>query len=196
MTSRRPAQATFGMMLGGYAAAYGRLVDGVKEQDGQLMYRAAFEALNWAVALDDAIAQWWRPEGQRLGFEWRERVRGAELMAGVRFARNRVHHQWADALALSAGRQYPKRYPMRYQEIVWRPAADLPPPPESRLDKHGTEIYTSELAGRPAEIALHIIGEAFDDIWRFLELPGSLGIPGAGFSPRSFRYPPGTAISD
>jgi hypothetical protein len=56
------------------------------------------------------------------------RKRGRELVntvQGVRFARNRVHHQWADALQITSGRAYPRTYPKAYFEWRWR--ATLPP---------------------------------------------------------------------
>jgi hypothetical protein len=58
-------------------------------------YNGIFEALNWAVALDDRVGRHWVPDGGTLGWRWRERVgQGAEIM-GVRFARSSVH-QWSD----------------------------------------------------------------------------------------------------
>jgi hypothetical protein len=45
----------------------------------------------------------WKPDGQLLGWKWRERVgHGAEIMGGVRFVRNSVHHQWQTRSVLTA----------------------------------------------------------------------------------------------
>jgi hypothetical protein len=45
----------------------------------------------------------WKPDGQLLGWKWRERVgHGAEIMGGVRFVRNSVHHQWQTRSELTA----------------------------------------------------------------------------------------------
>jgi hypothetical protein len=55
---------------------------------------ALFETLNWAVALDERVGTHWLPDGKPLGWKWRQRLgHGAEIMGGVRFARNSVHHQ-------------------------------------------------------------------------------------------------------
>jgi hypothetical protein len=102
---------TFGMLLRGYAQAFERFSLATRERDEVTTFVPLFEALNWAVALDDRCAQHWAPEGEPLGFAWRDRVTGAEVMRGVRWARNGVHHQWSDALVVEEGRQYPKRYP-------------------------------------------------------------------------------------
>src|SRR5450755_3053386 len=69
------------------------------EFDPIAAYNALFEALNWAVAMDDRVGKHWAPDGKPLDWAWRERLgRGVEVMGGVRYARNRVHHQWSDAM--------------------------------------------------------------------------------------------------
>jgi hypothetical protein len=114
-------------MFTGYSRAVERFEAAAKKRDPQETFIPVFEALNWAVALDDRVRVHWVPEGEPLGWAWRERVSGAELMGGVRWARNRAHHQWSDALALDeAGRRYPRDYPVVYFEWLWRPANDLP----------------------------------------------------------------------
>lgn len=63
-----------------------------------------FEALNWAVALDQRTAAHFVPDGKPAGYAWPSRIGyGAEIMPGVRFVRNSVHHQWSDALQLRGG---------------------------------------------------------------------------------------------
>jgi hypothetical protein len=86
--------ATFETMLIGYTDAAARFDEAAKKKrDPHATFIAAFEALNWAVALDDRVRRQWKPDGQLLGWNWRERVgHGAEIMGGVRFVRNGVHH--------------------------------------------------------------------------------------------------------
>src|SRR3954452_23538848 len=95
---KRAAVASLNMLLAGYAHALHRLEQAVGAKDKAASFRAAFETLNWATSIDDRIRGEWAPEGEVLNWKWRGRVPGADLMAGVRFARNRVHHHWADAL--------------------------------------------------------------------------------------------------
>lgn len=99
---------TFTAMFEGYAAATRRFYNAAELRDATEAFIPLFEALNWAVALDDRAAKHWTPEGKPLGFAWRERVRDAETMQGVRFVRNSVHHQWSDALELD---ETPRAYP-------------------------------------------------------------------------------------
>jgi hypothetical protein len=78
------------------------------------VFFALFETLNWCVSLDDYAREWWAPDGVALGWAWRERAGGVELVGllnAVRYARNLVHHQWADALALEDGVRIPYTEP-------------------------------------------------------------------------------------
>src|SRR5665811_2098217 len=94
---------TFHILLEGYENAVSRFSDASKSRDPGRVFAPLFEALNWAVALDDQARKHWAPEGIALGWAWRSRVEGGEFVSAVRCARNRVHHQWADALTLSEG---------------------------------------------------------------------------------------------
>lgn len=143
----------------GFESAGARFRDAITGHDPVVAYVPLFEALNWAVALDDRIKDIWAPDGKPLGWAWRVRAEGgAELLAGLRYARNSVHHHWADALRLDRdGRAYPKRYPVRYFEWLWRDVADIPAPSQP----HGRDVYKSDLAGRPAEVTLTTLGDVF-----------------------------------
>lgn len=112
---------TFRLLYSGYVAACERFTNASKQRDTAAAFHPLFEALNWAVALDDRIRKHWAPEGKPLDWEWRKRVRGAELMPGLRWARNRVQHQWSDALVTSEGFQFPMMFPLVFYEWVWRP---------------------------------------------------------------------------
>lgn len=171
------SKATFGMLLAGYSQAYRRFGAARHEQEDMSAYWALFECLNWAVAIDDAVAAWWAPEGTVLGYDWRDRIAAAEAMAGVRYARNRVHHQWADALREVHDRTYPKTYPARYFDFVWRERNELPPPPSSKPDERGAEIYDRLLAGESVDATLRTLHDVFEQLWRFLEFPGTVTDP-------------------
>lgn len=151
----------------GYTTAYERFARALEGQDPVAAYIPLFEALNWAVSLDDRIKEIWVPEGNKLGWKWRAKAgHGAEILAGVRYARNSVHHHWADALRLedAAGRSYPKRYPDRYFQWLWRNTADIPAP-----RPNGRQVYEQELAGRPAEESLATLANAFGFVTTLLE---------------------------
>jgi hypothetical protein len=162
MMGETPAsnQVTFSMLLAGYKAAYGRYHDASKGGDATATFVSIFEALNWATSIDERIGRAWRPRGTALGFGWRNEVSEGRLMRGLRFARNSTHHDWADALVITTGRQYPKTYPVVYFEWSWRPASELP----AAKDTRGQAEYSELMAGRTARAALIGLSELFDKL--------------------------------
>ena len=98
-----------------------------------------FEALNWIAMIDD-----------RLG----ESDDDSPALKGIRFARNVVHHQWADALQFEPGAELgvlmlcvsPLGMPSRW---VWRREADLP---RSRTGRDGREEFIHHLEGHDADV--------------------------------------------
>jgi len=161
----------------GFAQAYGRFQSAQTGREPTPAFFALFEALNWAHAVDDVIAKTWSPRGKVEGYGWRSdpALAGAEelpnVMSGLRYARNRVHHQWADALILEEGRRYPHTSPRMFFSWVWRQADELPTPPDEGREAPGREAYTSALAGRKAQAALAEISRAFTFIGPLLDPP-------------------------
>src|SRR4051794_27590539 len=100
MSNYDGSRVRVGLLLRGYHRALLRFQRDGQSDDSESALHSLFEALEWAVALDEVIAEIWRPAGSREGFDWRSRVTGAEVLDAVRYVRNRVHHQWADALRL------------------------------------------------------------------------------------------------
>jgi hypothetical protein len=143
----------------GYAAAVERFRSAAAGHDAVAAYHPLFEALSWVASLDFRIAKLRAPGGELLGEDWHTKFSGAEAVPGLRWTRNTVHHDWANALRLDAqGRRYPRRYPLRYFEWVWRDTAELPPNARCR----GLDVYLALLAGRPAEFTLQILLEVFE----------------------------------
>lgn len=144
-----------------------------------------FEALNWAVALDQRTAAHFVPEGKPAGYAWPSRIGyGAEIMPGVRFVRNSVHHQWSDALQLRGG---------AFPEWVWRTASELPP-----LDKNlgakarvvydeSKRVYREYMEGRPARAELEALGGAFLFLKELLEPFTIPRAPEGHYPPRTCR---------
>ncbi len=171
---------TFGAMFEGYASATSRFHEAAKTRDATAAFVPLFEALNWAVALDDRAAKHWTPHGEPLGLGWRESVQDAEIMEGVRFVRNSVHHQWSDALVLDErGMTFPMTFPAVFFEWRWCSARDLPEPePGRRRDEAGEEVYRQLLEGQPARLTLETLARAFYFLRQVLE-PSSLRRTGA-----------------
>jgi hypothetical protein len=160
---------TFEAMFTGHVDALHRFEAAAKAPDPVMTYVPLFEALNWAYALDDRTAKHFAPEGKPLGLQWRTRIPEADIMGGVRFARNSVHHQWSDALRLDTdGRQYPKAYPLVYFEWVWRSADELPES-DKPLHPDAERCYRDRMEGRAARVCLDVLGGVFLTLQRLLE---------------------------
>ncbi len=156
------------LLLAGYAQAVARFESAAKGRDATTAFLPLFESLSWAVAVDERIAAHWAPEGKPLEWAWRDRVEGADVMAGVRFARNRVHHQWSDALRLDdRGFVLPVTLPTGFFEWCWRDLADLPA--GKRGDPNGELVYRDRVAGSPARLTLTRLRDAFAFVGSLLE---------------------------
>lgn len=150
---------TFESMMVGFAESLNRLDD--VAGDPIFAYNALFETLNWSVALDDRVGKHWAPDGKPLGWRWRRRLGPeAEVMAGVRFARNRIHHQWSDAIVAAVGPNG------EFRSWSWREVDDLP---TGLPDPHGEAVYRDALQGRTVQAALNVVGGAFLTLKSMLE---------------------------
>ncbi len=167
-------------MTGGLAQAFERWQTAQAEGDAQRAFFALFEALDWTHAVDDYVARVWRPDGaveEDPWWEWRRhRSLGvgdelSNIMQGLRYARNRVHHQWADALVTTDGLMFPVVFPVRFRSWVWRSAEDLPTPSNEAKEAAGRKAYSTALAGRPAHETLTTIAETFAFLGSLLDPP-------------------------
>jgi hypothetical protein len=155
---------TYSAMFEGFTGAARRFLDA---DDPTAAYISVFEALNWAVALDTRTAEIWAPRGVKdmPGWNWRNEIAGAVVLRGIRFARNAMHHDWAEVLEFaesswSDGRVMPARW-------VWRPLKRLPP--RGRDDPQGRTVYIDELEGRPVRSTLVGLHSGFGRLRSLLE---------------------------
>jgi hypothetical protein len=119
-------------------------------------YFALFEALNWAVSLDDRLALDWPYEEISYGEYWCDEFVGGGLIRGLRSVRNAVHHDWALALDMD-----PVEVPFckRIDLLCVRWLSGLP----SRDDRsRGATAYLDFLAGRVVGDTLLEIDEIFE----------------------------------
>ncbi len=166
---------TFRVLLAGYEQAVGRFEQLSRTRDARQVFGPLFEALNWVVALDDQARMHYAPEGKPLDWAWRSRVVGGDFVSAVRCARNRVHHQWADALTISEGFSAPLVAPLVAHEWRWRRLGDLPQAdhPKGRaaaraLDEAEAD-YERLLAGHPARVVLGELLSPFRQLADVLE---------------------------
>lgn len=104
---------------------------------------------------------------------WFDFIPGAAPAPAVRWVRNAVQHKWLDALVLDPHSH--DRYPLRPHEWVWRAAAEIPGPRQSRRRKRedapkrdlvaeGYRAYAQTLEGRPADFTLQVLAEAYAEV--------------------------------
>jgi hypothetical protein len=171
---------TFTAMFEGFAQAAQRFDLAIKDRDSTNTFIPLFEMLNWAVALDERVRKRWCPEGKPLGWEWREYVHGAEVMSGIQYVRNSVHHQWSDALELDHGRRgYPRTYPVVFFEWRWRLASDLPLPEKRHQNKgwkEGKEFYKTHLQGEMTRLTVQQLANVFNHLRKLMEPPPRSGL--------------------
>jgi hypothetical protein len=141
------------LMIRGFAQAKERYARAADVTGPEPAYFALFEALNWAVAVDDVVAEVWRPAGVHEGYNWRARIEGADILVAVRTARNLVHHHWARApqMVLHQGRH----------GWVWPDAASLPPPTTRFDSSTGVPVYRRLMAGVSVADTLHQVDAIF-----------------------------------
>jgi hypothetical protein len=153
----------------GFRLAVGRFEDAGRSPDPLTAAIPLFESLNWAVALDERLMKDWIPDGKDRppGWDWPVRLRGeteADIVRGVRFIRNRIHHQWADALLLVKARHY---YPPRASEWIWAAASELPQA-DPRHDQ-GRDAYERLVEGHPADFTLTTLVSIYEFVAQLLE---------------------------
>jgi hypothetical protein len=117
-------------------------------------FMVIFEALNWAVVVDKHFADergrgWARPFGKQ------------DLIAGLRYARNAVHHDWADALEVTSGVLLPSPVPAPSFEWRWRRTL-------AATRQGGESQYRANLAEQPVRFTLR----ALDDLFIHTEAEG------------------------
>jgi hypothetical protein len=141
-----PEPVPLSTLIRGYARAFDRFKEASANRDRpDEVFIALFEALNWATSIDERLCY---PDNRAL--------------RGVRYARNRVHHKWADALTPGEGQEITvSRPPLRISgwsfDWLWREPEDLP---EARSSK-GESEYRSLLANRHAGDALYELNQYF-----------------------------------
>jgi hypothetical protein len=134
------------------------------------VYMALFEALNWAVSLDDRLRREW-PVNVSAGRDWWRHVDGGEVARAVRFARNAVHHDWSDAITLPGDPE------LAYEDIgpwLWRWKPSLR---TARPDPDGDEAYRRWLAGRSALETLAQLSMGFMNAVSFVHTGEPLPTP-------------------
>ena len=138
--------------IDGYREALARFRAASERNDRspEEIFKPLFEALNWAASAEEGLRV-------RMG----EDTSGAPVR-GLRFARNRVHHQWVDAIQVKEIPVEASAGPLTISGLTfdwfWKPVTNLPA--ADRKDADGEAAYVSHLAERPVRETLFAV-EAF-----------------------------------
>ncbi len=139
-------------LVEGYNEASERFGGAASDSDpsGKDKFKSLFEALNWAVSIDDYLKA--------------KKIERPDAFVALRFVRNRVHHHWAAALErrdlpgiTQAIHGQSRIVRGSFFDWSWLSISDLP---DGENDK-GEALYESLLAEKPVRAAL-------DEIKRFL----------------------------
>lgn len=139
-----------------------------------------FEALNWGVALDDRLSAEWPEEPGR---DWHKRVTVGSRVRALRYARNSVHHDWAQAIDLAP--KY-RHLAARWSIMEWEWTCPLPAKGPSHLDRRGEHEYRTRLVGQSVGVTLTELGAAFAEGVHIL----SDAVPGSVTGERPFELGP------
>jgi hypothetical protein len=167
---------TFEAMFVGYTESLNRLEAASAFRDPVATYVPLFEALNWAQALDERVRAHWVPNGKPAGFSWRNRILHGDLMGGVSFVRNSVHHDWSEAVVLrDHGVSFPLTFPMSFTsgtgkpwQWYWRDADELPVPSKKQFADNEL-VYRTQMQGREVKHVLDVLGGVFFTLKELLE---------------------------
>lgn len=157
------SQAPLDLMVDGYRGAFERLAEVVRNpaSTADQAFIPLFEALNWAASIDLFFHDTGKPVGD-------------DLLTGVRFARNRVHHQWAKALkrAENPGVVRVTLATSRSRRVdpppgfwwYWIEADQLPLRAPPVRTTSGEPEYIENLAGKPADATLQALRPVLENL--------------------------------
>lgn len=158
--SGSPLRSDF--LLGAYMRAVERLRTQVERSNrrriqippDELGLAALCEALEWADTLIQHLAR--GPRDTRHKYIWPPKGEAAELVHAFKWARNRVHHQWRNAVAQRIDRSVSRPGGVTW---VWRTLRrdDV----GAERDVVGARAYDKVLEGRPVLVALDALAAAF-----------------------------------
>jgi hypothetical protein len=119
--------------------------------------KAVTEALMWACLLDETLEK----QNPSAYPKFRDNDRAADVVRGVRYARNRAVHQAAEFLKLTGGAAMPHPFPAPLFEFIWRPVAELPPADPGKDSPKQRASYEKALVGIPVRFTLLALQDFF-----------------------------------
>lgn len=144
-------------LLDGFKQSHQRFQVAKNNIDEKQMFITLFEALNWVVSIDDRLRD--------RNSNWQDQFgKQGETVKAIRFARNRVHHQWAYILHIRDGVTLPVRLPTPLFDWVWIAATQLPAVAKRYEDPKGEKLYRQLLENKPVRFSLLEMENLFDKV--------------------------------
>jgi len=145
-------------LLEGFKQAHQRFRVAKNDDDSRQMFFTLFESLNWIASIDDRL----RDKNP----SWQDQFgKKGQIIRALRFVRDRVHHQWADAVYIRPGVSVPVEIPTRLSDWVWIEASQLPVPLEEHFrNPHGKKLYQQLLEDRAVRYSLSEAEAVFEKV--------------------------------
>ncbi len=143
-------------------------------QDKNAALKNVGHILLWACALDEHLKKSIDQEAARGAYENILATHPVgEPIQGVRYARNRVAHQFIQCLYTTDGTEFPARFPIPFFEIRWRPNSEFPPadPDHEKKQKHIRQHYITHLENKCVRYIINKLPGLFSDMKQHLPQP-------------------------
>ena len=139
------------------------------DPDPKASLETVCHALVWACSLDEwheknAFAKNSTPGGRDAYRNMRDSDACGKYMLGIRYARNRSVHQFADVLKVVGGACFPISFAAPLFEILWRPIIELPTADPKYVSPTNEAAYRQHLEETPVRFALDALKHFFGQI--------------------------------
>ena len=146
------------VLFDGFRQSHSRIKDAKNQKEIDQVFIALFESLNWIYTIDDRIRSIKTLVGIDSDF--------SEVMRAVRYARNRVQHQWSEIIYYRDGATLPVTLPLAFFEWVWMPLDKVHELTDNLRydDPVGKEMYIKHLEKKPVRYSLDLISTKIEEI--------------------------------
>ena len=129
------------------------------DSNPEITLKSVGHTILWACALDECYKKTY------INYEnIRNNDNKSEVVAGIRYARNRAIHQFTQLLYISEGATFPARFPIPFFEIKWKQVSELPKPDKGYQNKALEDCYVQHLENKPVRYIFEDLRDYFERI--------------------------------
>jgi len=126
------------------------------QDDVEIALKSVGQALLWACSLLEYYTK------NLNGYmEFRDNDKASGVVKGIRYARNRVLHQFIQLLHITGGATLPAILPAPFFEIEWKPFEELPEPDKGFKNEELAESYRNHLENTPVRFTFDELSSFF-----------------------------------